>query len=218
MGKVKTKIVVGLHIKKSYQENGVKNADDIIVSNSFISPPLEDEEKILARYPKVYNEFQQSHSPLITTSAYQIAFIDGIDLYGLDMCIDLMLNLKTDYPNAGLVLFLANDKMNAEYFKALKNKIKIYGLHDNILFITGQRELWPVYKNMDLMIRPTYSDGFGVSVAEAIYFGCPALASDVCERAVGTHLFRNRDQNDFYNQAKTILALRFGPTIDHNDE
>lgn len=218
LGNVDYKLVVGGQIKESYLSNGVRRADDTIVSNSFIIPPLGDEEEILASYPGEYSEFLKWHSPVITTSAYQIVFIDGVDLYGFDMCIDLMYHLKNDYPDTGLVLFLANEKMHAEYFKELKEKIEEYGLGGDILFVTGQRELWPMYKHMDLMVRPTYSDGFGVSVAEAIYLGCPALASDVCQRAVGTHLFRNRDQNDFYQQTKSILSLRFGPALGQNDD
>ncbi len=67
-------------------------------------------------------------------------------------------------------------------------------------------ELWPLFENADLMVRPTCVDAYGVSIAEALYFDCPAIASDVCERPDGTVLFRNRDQSDFLEKCRYVLV------------
>jgi len=214
LGKVTTKFVVGKQIKATYLAKKIVGASNTVVCNSFIVPPAQEEANILATYPQEFNEFISQHSPVLTTSAYQVVFLDGVDLYGLDMCIDLLHRLKTPYQNAGLIIFLADDEKHSDYLISLKDKIDSCSLQDDVIFISGQRELWPVYRQVDLMLRPTYSDGFGVSVAEAIHLGCPAIASDVCERAEGTQLFKNRDQEGFFRQARLILSRKFSEDLD----
>ncbi len=208
LGRVTVKIVVGAQIKETYLKEKIASAADAMVSNSFIPPPIEDEANILTTYPREYKEFITMHYPVLTTNAYQLVMLDGIDLYGLDMCIDLLHKLKPLYPQSGLIIFLADDKKLSGYLLSLKKKITDYSLQEDVLFVTGQRELWPAYRDADLMLRPTYSDGFGVSVAEALYLGCPALASDVCGRAKGTSVFKNRNQDDFFLRTRQILSLK----------
>ena len=58
------------------------------------------------------------------------------------------------------------------------------------------------------MVRPTCTDGFGVSIQEAITFGCPAVASDVCQRPTGTVVFKNRDMEDFERKVRSILSAK----------
>ena len=79
------------------------------------------------------------------------------------------------------------------------------GKPDRFYFMTGQKEIWPLFKKTDLMIRPTYSDGYGISIAESLYFGCPAIASNVCLRPKGTILFKNRDLDDLATKAMLVL-------------
>ena len=60
-------------------------------------------------------------------------------------------------------------------------------------------------KKADLMIRPTCTDGYGISIAEALFFDCPAIASDVCPRPEGAVLFKNRDMDDFEQKTRELL-------------
>ena len=200
-------VVVGAHIKKSYVEQGVRReSESILVCDSFLPPREDEENSILTTYPGAYFDFLRSHGPIVVTNAYKLVLKDGFDLYGIDMCVQLIYRLRKDFVGVGLVIFLADCASNASYLLALKGQIRHLDLEEDIIFVTGQKELWPSFKKADLMVRPTYSDGFGVSVAEAIYFGCPALASDVCERAPGAITFFNRNMEDFYVKAKAILA------------
>jgi glycosyltransferase involved in cell wall biosynthesis len=209
LGKSDYLVVVGKHIKKVYEAEGVKGRfQDIIICDSFLPPNQDEETSILTTYPNTYFDFLKSHSLIVSANAYKLVFKDGVDLYGIDMCIDLLKRLKKEFKGIGLVIFLADRSSNTNYFDKLKSLIHEFNLEKDVIFVTGQKELWPSFKKADLMVRPTYSDGFGISIAEAIYFGCPALASDVCERATGTILFSNRDSQDFYIKAKQILSRR----------
>jgi glycosyltransferase involved in cell wall biosynthesis len=180
--------------------------DKIRVISPFIPPPPEDEERILASYSGETTEFVSGMRPLIIANAFQLAFHEGTDLYGIDMCIRLIEDLvKGPMPHAGLVCALARVGDEA-YFARIKGMIRERNLEGCVHFITGQKEIWPLFKRAQLMVRPTCTDGFGISVAEAIHFGCPAVASDVCNRPSGTVPFKSRDYDDFLRKCKASLG------------
>src|SRR5258705_11324048 len=141
---------------------------------------------------------------MIIGGAWSIVFYRGIDLYGVDMCVDLIAKLKRKYLRVGLLFALA-DIGDQSYFREIQRRIKDLDIEDNFHFMTHQQELWPLFRLADLMVRPTYSDGFGLSVAEALHVGCPAVASDVCIRAPGAVTFRSRNPEDFLRKCEQIL-------------
>ena len=197
-------ILVGDHLKRYYQQKGYNLPPRTRVQNAFLPPPLEDEPKIWSTYDETTIKFMENHSPLILANAFQIIFYQGVDLYGIDMCLELTAQLKKKYPHIGFLFALA-EIGDQKYFQELNQSIDDLDIRGNFHFVTGQKELWPLFKRADLMIRPTFVDGYGISVTEALYFGCPAVASDVCERAQGTVLFRNRDIKDLLGKVEKVL-------------
>ena len=197
--------VVGNHMKDELVEVLPLYEGEIIVRDAFLPPPLEDEPKILATYPDEMRNFMEVQRPLIVANAFQLADWNGIDLYGLDMCIELIHRLKKEYPSVGLLFALANEQYRPDYYAKMRGLIVDYGLQRNVYFLTDQHELWPILKDCDVMVRPTCTDGYGVSVAEALYFNRPAVASDVCNRSDGCVVFRNRDMDDFEMKVCQVL-------------
>lgn len=199
-------VVVADHILHEYKKNTKDLPRNILIKNAFLPPPLEDETRILETYNKSVLSFIEHHKPVIVANAFQIEFCKNIDLYGLDMCIEVTSLLKKEYPDIGFIFALANEDKNSNYVILMKNRIKELGIENNFYFMTGQKDLWPIFKMADLMVRPTYTDGYGISIDEALYFGCPAIASDVCKRAEGTIYFKNRDITDLYDKCTELLA------------
>lgn len=199
-------VLVGPHLKSYYRGYGVKLPPDRVqVQNAFIHPPLEDEPEILKSYSPVIHQFVESRSPLLIANASSITFYQGVDIYGLDMCVELVAALKKTNPNIGLLFALA-DISDLEYYQEINRRIDELGIRNNFHFMTGQKELWPLFKKTDLMVRPTCTDGYGSSVAEALAFGCAVVASDVCKRAKGTAIFANRKDEDFLSKCNEALS------------
>ncbi|OCL98215.1 Glycosyl transferases group 1 [Aliarcobacter thereius] len=197
--------IVGNHLLEFLVDLGYSK-EKIKIQHAFIEPPLEDEKHILETYPINLSEFLNKNKPIVVANASSLVFHKNLDLYGLDMCIELTAKLKQDYPNIGFVFALANERVNIEYLNKMKERIKELDIEDNFYFLTGQKELWPLFKKANLMIRPTSSDGYGISIAEALYFDCPAIASDVSDRPEGTILFKSRDLEDLYIKSIKILG------------
>jgi len=196
----------GSQLRQYYIDRGIVLPADTRVQHPFLPPPLEEEAGILQSYPPDVNRFVDQRHPLIIANAYRLAIYDGVDLYGLDMCVELVDGLNKTHPRLGLLFVLAEeDETRKEYFLEMNRRIDILGLKKYFHFMTGQKELWPLFKKAQLMVRPTFRDGFGISVAEALYFNCPAVASDAAERAKGTILFANRDGKDFLAKCAGVL-------------
>jgi glycosyltransferase involved in cell wall biosynthesis len=204
--KINKLIIVGEHLEQYYHANGIKiPTNKTVIENAFIPPPTEDEPIIWQTYTEQTKDFIKTHQPLIVANAFELALYLGVDLYGLDMCIEVTAKLKKDYPNIGFLFALANDQVNKNYLHKMKETIKDLDIEENFLFMTGQKELWPLFKKANLMIRPTYNDGYGISIDEALYFNCPAIASEVCQRHKKAILFKNRNLSDLLLKVKNVL-------------
>ena len=179
--------------------------DKLLIKNAFLPPSLDEESKILKTLDNRTIEFCKNHKPLIIANAYKLVFKDIIDLYGLDMCIELTAKLKKDFPNVGFLFALANENVRADYLDKIKIRITELNIQNNFHFLVGQKEIWPLFKKADLMVRPTITDGDAVSIREALYFGCSVIASDVCERPEGTILFENRNIDNLHKKCLETL-------------
>ncbi len=176
-------------------------AERVNVVPSFL-PPVKKESEIAA-IPREVSDFMDGHKPVISASAFRVIIYEGIDRYGIDMCLELCASLKSVYPGIGLV-FCLPDTGDGRYFREMKRRIAEKGITDSFLFHTAPGQFYPLLMKSDILVRPTNTDSYGISVAEALYFGVPAIASDVCPRPAGTVLFKNRDVEDFIDRVKMV--------------
>ncbi len=168
---------------------------------AFIPPTLNGQGDV----PRDVKIFVNERHPVIVANAYKLVFFKGQDLYGLDMCLELCARLKEYYWNVGLI-FALPDVGDKRYFGRIKQSIANRGMEDNILFVDKPCEFYPILRQCDVFVRPTCVDDYGVSIAEAGYFGIPAVASSVCLRPPATMLFKNRDIDDFTNKVQDVLS------------
>ncbi len=178
----------------------------VTIRSAFLPPPVEDEARVLAEYPAETMEFIRTRSPLLVANASQLLFYNDIDLYGLDLCVELIGRLQSRYPRVGMLFAVGNADMNREYLEKTRKQLREKSLSDNFEFLTGQREVWPAFRRADLMVRPTSNDGYAISLEEAIFCGCATLASDAAVRPPETVTFTNRDIDDFERKALEILS------------
>lgn len=206
--KIDKLIVVNYHILENYKLHRIDLQKNATVCNAFIPPPLEDREKILTSYPADLNVFLMDHYPLILANAYQLKIVEGIDLYGFDMCLGLAKRLIISYPEVGFILCIADVKTNINLLHEILRRIEEERLTRFFYFLTDQKEIWPLYEKIQVFVRPTYRDGYGISIDEAIYFNCIAVASNACKRNPKAIIFENRNLNDFYEKCITAILRK----------
>ncbi|WP_156028776.1 glycosyltransferase [Exiguobacterium alkaliphilum] len=63
-----------------------------------------------------------------------------------------------------------------------------------------------IFRNkIDVLLRPNYSDSFGLSVIECLSEGIPVIASDVCMRPKGCRTFSNRNELELENELRYMM-------------
>lgn len=194
-------VVVAPHINDILVAYGVKSTK-ISVVPAFIPPIVQESD-----FKKISNNilhFMKEHSPILTANAYKISFFQGNDLYGIDMCIRLTNELKAEFPNIGFVFCLPTIG-DYKYYRKLIDQIFDLKLQGHFLFVTEQKEYYPIIARSDLLIRPTNTDGDALSIREALALRKQTLCSDVVTRPDGVILFQSRNFADLHKKTRQIL-------------
>lgn len=149
-------------------------------------------------------DFRKQHKFLLSANAYQLILENGIDVYGLDLMIELVSILKEKNIDVGLIFCLPNIG-NEDYYNLLLQKIEKLDLTNDIMIV--QKEItngFEIWRMSDLFLRPTSTDMEGISVKEALYCGTPAVVSNVCKRPDEAILFESRNIKDL--ESKVLMA------------
>ncbi|HGW4638826.1 TPA: glycosyltransferase [Acinetobacter baumannii] len=99
----------------------------------------------------------------------------------------LLIELINKNQNAYLFLFLYGDgELKDELLNLNHPRIKV--------FIDKDEDIFNYYlSKADLYVRPTLEDSFGIACADAIEFGVPVIASDVCKRYSGVQVYNTEE-------------------------
>ncbi|GAB6168179.1 glycosyltransferase family 4 protein [Clostridium carnis] len=182
----------------------------IVYIPSFIFPYKNNKEEV---YPNIVNEFMNSPKLKIVING-SIAFYDDNEVYGFYKTLKILKCLLDEGVNNKeiilLIAILDSKNLNSkqkEYYDKLKRFIVENNMKENVvIYEVENTELYPIVNNSDLFIRPTIVDGFGVSIAEALFVGTPALATNVCKRPKGTILFNVNNNSEFYEKMKDLIC------------
>lgn len=190
-------------------QRAVHRTERVETLSPFIAPNITIKHKPL---PTEIEAFIASHDNIISANASNLDFHHGKDIYGIDLM--LRLTERVNVTKRVGTVFCLSKMTNQAYFDNIMKIIKDKELHDHFLFYYGTVEMWRIIKSSSIFIRPTRTDSYGISVAESIYCQTPAIASDVCKRAVGTILFKSEDEDDLYQ--KTMALLNDEHVVDYS--
>lgn len=203
-------ILVSDYLKPFLIECGMKEKN-ISVIPAYINPVI-NEKDYLKIDKEVWDfiENSKNKNEKIITGNGNIRFFNNEDLYGLDLLIELIYLLKKNNYKISLIFALlgyeSQTKEERIYFESLLEKIQEYQIEENIfIYKVKDTEYYPILDKTDIFIRPTNTDGYGISVTEAIHLKKPAIASDVCKRQEGTIYFKSRDIKDLLEKTKSVL-------------
>ena len=77
------------------------------------------------------------------------------------------------------LVYTVNGDIEREYEAKVRARVKELGFEDQFVF-TGalnDDEKWAAYARADLFVLPTYSENFGIVVAEALWAGVPVITT-----------------------------------------
>ncbi|MGN7165699.1 glycosyltransferase [Paenibacillus cellulositrophicus] len=181
--------------------------DRVVTIPAYIHP-LERAEEARAIPAGVYT-FMEEADFAICANGY-VRFYRGEDLYGFDLLIQLMKELRGRGRRIRLLIAVmgvsAQTGEERSHYMRLQRELDAYGLSSDVMFYEVEdTEFYPILKKSHLFIRTTNTDGYGMSIAESLHGRIPCAASDVCRRPEGTVLFRSRDLADLAAKVSDII-------------
>ncbi|MCL4685391.1 hypothetical protein KJ059_11640 [Myxococcota bacterium] len=145
-------VLVNEILRAYYASHGFPLPPVTVAEPAFLPPPLDEEASIRATYAPETLCFVEARRPLLIAGAYRTNFHEGVDLYGIDLCIALVDEIRNEQSGVGLLVALA-DVSEPAYPAKLRSEILRRGLDAHIHFMTGQRELWPLLKTATVLLR-----------------------------------------------------------------
>ncbi|MEM7082640.1 MAG: glycosyltransferase [Pseudomonadota bacterium] len=182
-------------------------SDKTVIRPAFL-PPVPEHEPALPSALQDWLGHQRSQGrKVIASNAYQLDEFEGVDLYGLDLCIEMMRTLvDASQLEVALVFNVASLAKGRDRFERYQKAIVDFELGDRIR-LTCDEDLSFVrlIENTDCSVRATNTDGDALSVREALSLGKPVVASDAAARPAGTRLFTSRNSQSLANAVKDVL-------------
>lgn len=75
-----------------------------------------------------------------------------------------------------------------------------------MVFLDKDEDIFNYYlSKADLYVRPTLEDSFGIACADAVEFGVPVVASNVCKRYSGVFTYELNSNQEFYELSNKFL-------------
>ena len=153
---------------------------------AYVPPSSDDLDFVL---PSNLQTFLDEHHPVLVSQGSFGAFTGKKHIYRFDLLAHAMVALRETYPQIGLCTMISNN-LNS------KHREEIMGLRDSLgltlAWYIYEGDPMPaacVYKQCDIFVRPTETDGDSVSIRECLAMGVPVVASDAVVRPEMCSLF-----------------------------
>lgn len=166
----------------------------------------------------IYNAIDLERFPLQAPKAFQkdtitIGNIARINpqIKGQDILIDALKHLQKDYPALQCYFAGAPDSDHTEELQILQQKVSDLGLENRVHFLGNVTDIPSFLQTLDLFVLPSRSEGFGISLVEALATGIPCIASDldgpaeVLKQGQYGLLFRAEDASDLAQKLLHVL-------------
>jgi glycosyltransferase involved in cell wall biosynthesis len=204
--RVRHLIAISAWVKDSLVEFGFPPSA-IDVAHSYLKP--EPSEEPHPENMRLLETFSATHPVLASANAWALKFHEGEDLYGIDLCVRALKKLQPTHPGLGMVLAVPLGR-GSEYLTQMQNLAAELDVADDVLWLLEPGAYHPILDRCDVFLRPTNTEGFGVSIVEAFDVGLPVVASDAAKRPEACVVFKNRDADD--------LAEKIAWTLEHRDD
>ena len=120
---------------------------------------------------------------------------DLFDLYGIEDVLNLCDYLDSIELKYRLLLLIDYNNTNPlEVAEIQEISNKIINKQQMLLISPPNFSLMPVFKQANIYIRPTKTDGDSLAVREALSMGCAVVASDVAIRPRGAFVYSTMDE------------------------
>lgn len=186
-----------------------------VVREAFIPPDLNSEPELPVELKELLT--QNSDKKIIVSNAFRLDLHNQEDLYGLDLMVEVAKQIKFENKPYKIIFVVASRDDKYGLLERNKRIVEDENLSKQITIFNHPISFVRLIEKSHIVVRATNTDGDALTVREALYLEKPVLASDVVERPEGTSLFQNRNADDLYIKADSILIMEKLESFPAND-
>jgi glycosyltransferase involved in cell wall biosynthesis len=191
-------------VNESYRN--LISLDNVVYMPAFL-PPKNFGNSIPGQMREWIERQRSSGRKIVASNASRLDRYNGVDIYGLDMAIELARLHKKNEDKIAIVFVVSSIEKYMDEYESYKRDIAEAGLGEQILLVGKAMNFPALIREADLVLRLTCTDGDALTIRESIWLGVNVLASDVVERPNGCHLFENRSVESLYKMEKDVLPI-----------
>ena len=170
---------------------------NVLQTPAFLPPSILENELLPSRFVK----FRESKKYLISMSVWTFN-PESFKVYGLKYVLPIL----NKFPDISMCLCISG-KIDLDFFEMFKSELEREGKQNNVLILENEISNGSiVWKESDIFLRPTSTDAEGISVKEALCLNTPVIASDVCDRPLGTVIFKAGNIDDLLTKINYLLV------------
>lgn len=175
--------------------------------------------KSIVIYPIPFPEMRSSVTPKIFTGSLRFLFPGQFYIKGGLEVMDAYERLQKQYSNVSLTIITPLHMLRSEDREHLK---QIPGL--TLLDATlSSEEMSAMYTSHDILLLPTYREGFGMVLVEAISYGLPLIITDqyatteMTQRGKNAFVYPNHPLKDYDQHTYRNLGKYYNPKNFYTD-
>jgi len=189
LGKAREKVIGSFHgfgiVPKGKIKTGVyhflyKRIKSICVSKVLSAECAKAVRLPLEYFPTVYNPFdideieKMAQEDFAVEGSPKLLFCGRLDKFkNIELVMEALSLLIYRYPDARLYILGDGDHKNSLYETAGK-----LGISDNVIFTGRMLCPFPLMSKCDIMLNPSYNEGFGNTLVEALICKVPVISVD----------------------------------------
>ncbi|MEX2526792.1 MAG: glycosyltransferase [Gemmatimonadota bacterium] len=151
--------------------------------------------------------FVAGRSPVIGSHGAFGYLVEGIHIYSFDVLAQAIARWARRWPQAAFYSLVSHTYDEDHRHEILQMRREL-GLEDRWMLVEEPFPAAALFRQTDIFLRPTTTDGDSVSVRECLHLGVSVVASDAVVRPEGVVIFRDRDVDDL--EAKVVALWERG--------
>ncbi len=182
-----------------------------LVRNAFLPPVMKTEPELPESIREWLAKSRHEGKFILCANAWQLEVFNNEDLYGADLCIEVVKKLNDRQLKVAMIFNVASLDKYKDVYDNYQATIGKLGLGDSFLLINEKMSFVKLIEKSDIVLRPTNTDGDALTIREALFLGKPVIASDVVNRPQGTCLFQNRNADDLAGKIANVINQKGNP-------
>lgn len=82
------------------------------------------------------------------------------------------------FPDARFIIVGKDNSRDKAYRRKLKRLVKVFGIERNFVWLDWAEEIEELVNSLDVLVSPSHSESFGLTILEALALRCPVVATE----------------------------------------